>query len=673
MVDLFHIREFQFYDAFQGYSNPPAQDLEEWTCQAFGRHTKRRILRAYIEEISRSGGRSWLYLQAAATDPGDTQLQQGFQLTGQHVVDGRPLLDAVAPNIEWAEKIAPRWADWAAEMGFSGIHWDTLGKFSPTMAQYTDLPGFLRAAKPIVMSRGLEQTANFVDGFGWDPALIDPKAMPDGRTISFPYWETWSLPDQEDFFFIEVAPPPQGGGVFVCYPGKSPSHEGEFQNTAFAGIWPLDLMISRWIKARRSGNAYLAVGDGIHHLETQYFPANAPIDDTDVAKIRRQVFGLNTGKADFLTRFDPKEVPTTTTEAPSTSTTQATSTPATTTLPATTTQATTTTLATTTPKAVCGSPQPQDNCTAAVHWAMQHGIYEHPEWYKGLTAEASFDDFQLNLHHKGLEGCLRPCEPGEVPVLQRLPMAQSATQSAAQSAAASPVPAPAPPIMPTPVPTPMATGAPQGALCEDGLDDWTIRTQWSLKKQQWCCEVVRRGCLDPATAQVAAFPAAAAYPAAGVYPAPAAYVAPAPYSGYGALEAMPAPIDAAYGTAMPAPIDPAYGTVAPAANTALFSVRSALRESWRTAGPWEKFEVPLTCISAVAGIAALTALVAASHSAPRGMPLTTLVAGYGVGRRSLHRSLQDEDSEALSSTAPLVSRPEVAGVHGAEAGFLIPL
>jgi len=342
MVSLFNIREFQFYDAVRGYSQPPAKHLKSWHNKAFNNPVQRNIIEAYTDEIRKQGGRSWLYLQAAATDPGDQVMQQGFALAGQHVVDNRPLLDAIAPNAQWALKIAPQWSDFAADLGFSGIHWDTLGKFSAVMQTQTDMPGFLRTTKAAVVARGLEQTANFVDGFGWDPSLIDDSQV-GGRTISFPYWETWTLPSQEDFFYDQVAPASGGGGVFVCYPGKTQQHVGEWQNQAAVGIWPFDLMIMRWQKARKTGNAYLAVGDGIRHIETQYFPANAPISKADVAKLRKKVFGLDTTPEDFKTHVHP-----TTTTAP---TTQATTTAAPTTPPPTTpvTAAPTTPPPTTTP------------------------------------------------------------------------------------------------------------------------------------------------------------------------------------------------------------------------------------------------------------------------------------------------------------------------------------
>jgi len=286
MCEVFNIFEFQFYDALEHYSWPPAPGKDCWH-NPFGQEVCRSILKAYVQEIQHLGGRSWLYVQAMGTDPQDTNTQNGFAVAGQHLVDGRPLLDVVVPTAAWAEHIAARWADFAAEIGFSGIHWDTLGDKYGVAAMGGDVPGFLRASRPVLMTRGLEQTCNFVDGFGWEPSLFGLSDC-NSNTVAFPYWEAWSLPTQEDHFFKEVAP--LGGGVFVCYPGKSVSHAGEDWNSEAAGIWPLDLLIRRWQKARCHGSAYLAIGDGLRHIQDEYFPDSLPINNADINKITEQVF-----------------------------------------------------------------------------------------------------------------------------------------------------------------------------------------------------------------------------------------------------------------------------------------------------------------------------------------------------------------------------------------------
>ena len=38
--------------------------------------------------------------------------------------------------------------------------------------------------------------------------------------------------------------------------------------------------------------------------------------------------------------------------------------------------------------------QVDEDCYDAVEWARTSGIYSNPEWYHGLTAQSSFEDFQ---------------------------------------------------------------------------------------------------------------------------------------------------------------------------------------------------------------------------------------------------------------------------------------
>jgi len=69
-----------------------------------------------------------------------------------------------------------------------------------------------------------------------------------------------------------------------------------------------------------------------------------------------------------------------------------------------------------------------DECYEKVSWAMQTGIFEHPEWYSPLTQSSSFVDFQRHLH--GLarlsKVCAEPCasQAQEVPAPARLPASE---------------------------------------------------------------------------------------------------------------------------------------------------------------------------------------------------------------------------------------------------------
>lgn len=282
MVEYFNIMEFQFYDAFGSYSGPPRTEQEAWVGPLFGRFVRRSVVWTMTDEVRRSGGRSWLYVQAVGADPGDAALELGHTVVGQHIVNDVPLMDIVVPTAAWANAIAPRWAAFAAELGFSGIHWDTLGNVNKAMREQADFPAFLRAALPALRAQGLDMTANFVDGAFWDPLLLA------GGTIAFPYWEVWTVPAVQERFFSQVAP--QGGGVFVCYPGRSADHTGERQNSEAVGMAPFDLLLERWQLAQAAGNAYLAVGDGTRYLQYEYFPDTASLTDEELAKLRQLTF-----------------------------------------------------------------------------------------------------------------------------------------------------------------------------------------------------------------------------------------------------------------------------------------------------------------------------------------------------------------------------------------------
>lgn len=191
------------------------------------------------------------------------------------------------PTAHWAKRITPRWATFAAEMEFSGIHWDTLGDFGAGKASRNgaDLYGFLEAAKPILQANGLEQTANFVDGFGWDDRLRN------SGFIAFPYWEVWSVPRVSRRFFREACPGPAGGCVFVCYPGKDSQHSDGEQNSGFVGEQPTQLLLDRWTLAKCMNHTYLAVGDGANHIQTEYFPFTRPLDNHVIEQLQHLLVG----------------------------------------------------------------------------------------------------------------------------------------------------------------------------------------------------------------------------------------------------------------------------------------------------------------------------------------------------------------------------------------------
>merc|ERR1719330_394049 len=57
----------------------------------------------------------------------------------------------------------------------------------------------------------------------------------------------------------------------------------------------------------------------------------------------------------------------------------------------------------------CRTAARGEMCHTAVAYAMEHLIWTHPEWYPGLSANSSFEDFQELLHTRNLERCAMPC------------------------------------------------------------------------------------------------------------------------------------------------------------------------------------------------------------------------------------------------------------------------
>lgn len=67
----------------------------------------------------------------------------------------------------------------------------------------------------------------------------------------------------------------------------------------------------------------------------------------------------------------------------------------------------------------CYTVLPGEYCYGKIKWAKEHGIYEHPEWYKNfetsLQPSSGMLEFQQLLHEKHLGKCPRPCPKGEDP------------------------------------------------------------------------------------------------------------------------------------------------------------------------------------------------------------------------------------------------------------------
>merc|ERR1712241_150249 len=71
------------------------------------------------------------------------------------------------------------------------------------------------------------------------------------------------------------------------------------------------------------------------------------------------------------------------------------------------------------PTAGCHTAVPGEECHGAVTWALNEGFDSHPDWYPGLHAQSTFEDFQRLLHKGGhgpgqngvanYAGCALPC------------------------------------------------------------------------------------------------------------------------------------------------------------------------------------------------------------------------------------------------------------------------
>jgi hypothetical protein len=57
----------------------------------------------------------------------------------------------------------------------------------------------------------------------------------------------------------------------------------------------------------------------------------------------------------------------------------------------------------------CATARQGDKCCNAVLWVMSVGIYDHSDWYKGLTNESTFEEVQVRLHNDHHTHCELPC------------------------------------------------------------------------------------------------------------------------------------------------------------------------------------------------------------------------------------------------------------------------
>lgn len=279
---VFGIREFQFYDWASSYSLATAGERwnDPFTLRA---EVSKSTLRYYIDEIRRLGGRSWAYVQAVGSEeadldkliPGVFPLKNGAGINYVHA-NRFPCYFANEP---WARYQVFRWAPEIKKLGFTGIHWDTLGKLAgDPAAEQTGMHEFIKTAASLLKGYGLLQTFNFVSLAWWDADIIK-------NNLAFTYAEVWNGDEEKkyyDFMLQNNMNAPENSGVIAYYPSKDVPSE-----------WCEEaVMVARWIEAEKNNLTYLLVGDGSKRLHNEYFPNNRLLLSKEVEALRTKVLNV---------------------------------------------------------------------------------------------------------------------------------------------------------------------------------------------------------------------------------------------------------------------------------------------------------------------------------------------------------------------------------------------
>ena len=279
MARDYGIREFMLYDWFADYSTPVRGT--EWKDAFFRRHPiSLATIRISVDEIHRQGGRAWAYIQCVAAEENDLEsptndIRKLITDHGKwywHPPGDHPRFPAYLPNAAWARFMVERWAPAVKEIGFDGIHWDTLGHIAGDKAAETrGIHDFVETAYPLLERRGLRQTVNFVGMNWWDRDLVR-------RCCEFPYVEVWSTQTEKQYYAEMDSPGLRGvRGVMAMYPTTlRPADKTE-----------TDIIIARHDEARRHNLVYLIVGDGERRMRTEYWPQTIPLNDSERMLLRQ--------------------------------------------------------------------------------------------------------------------------------------------------------------------------------------------------------------------------------------------------------------------------------------------------------------------------------------------------------------------------------------------------
>ncbi|MEI6085711.1 MAG: glycoside hydrolase family 66 protein [Verrucomicrobiota bacterium] len=279
MARDYGIREFQFYDWFADYSTPVSGD--HWPTPYFQKgQISRHTIEISIDEIHRQGGRAWAYVQSIGSEEKNLEdpAKQIWKLrnaVGQwhwHPPGSeKPRFPTYFANAAWAEHMVNRWARRVKQLGFDGIHWDTLGRIAGDYgAETAGIHAFMRTTRPLLARYGLRQTINLVDMAWWDRAVVR-------ENLEFPYVESWSDTTTKRYY-SEMDQPDMAGkrGVIAMY-----------ATTAVpAGMSASELVCARHAEARRHNLVYLIVGDGARRMKTEYWPDTVPLSEYEISCLR---------------------------------------------------------------------------------------------------------------------------------------------------------------------------------------------------------------------------------------------------------------------------------------------------------------------------------------------------------------------------------------------------
>jgi hypothetical protein len=277
LAQTFGIKEFQFYDWFATYSKPT--NGPSWL-DPFKR--ERQIyfetIQTYTDEIHRHGGRAWASVQAVGAEEADLADPSAgiYPLLDR---DGKPYRHSPEVPRFWtyflnetcANRMTGIWGPGVKDLGFDGIHWDTLGpKAGDYASEINGTRAFLKRAKENLADLGLSQTLNFVDLAWWDPDLVAT------GLVAFPYAEVWSMTSEKSYYAAMNDPALAGiWGVMAFYPAVNKPE----------GWTDSEVMLARWAEAPKHRLLYLILGDDERRLVGPYFPDARPLSPSEKAKM----------------------------------------------------------------------------------------------------------------------------------------------------------------------------------------------------------------------------------------------------------------------------------------------------------------------------------------------------------------------------------------------------